>query len=78
MAYEKSHLEILLQMNDLILGAIGFWRNRKYIVEPTKSSPKGALARHIKNETGLGTLFANPRSPRFTMWTMKFAKRQEA
>lgn len=78
MAYEDSRAEIMLQVNDLILGAIGFWRNKKHTVEPTKGSPKGALARHIKNATGLNSLFDNPRSTSFSMWKMKFARRQRA
>lgn len=74
LAYADSKEEIMLQVNDLVLGAIGFWRNKKHITIPTSTSPKCDLARHVKNETGLNSLFDNPRSHRFTMWKVTFAE----
>lgn len=68
--YENSHLDMMLQMNDLVLGAIGFWRNDKHIT--MAGSPKHMLARHIKNCAGLNSLKDNPRSERFSMWTIRF------
>lgn len=73
MGYIESHLEIMLQVNDLVLGAIGFWNNKKHTREPTASSPKADLARHIKNTIGFGpkALVKPPyHSKRFTIWPL--------
>lgn len=75
MGYEKSHLEIMLQVNDLILGAVGFWWNDKHRTIPTATSPKADLARHIKNATRFKSLLQIPyNSKRFTIWPMKFSE----
>jgi hypothetical protein len=76
--YEDSKLDIVLQVNDLILGAIGFWWNEKHKRLPTSISPKGDLARHVKNESGHRSLFVNPHHGPFTIWEMKFAERGSA
>lgn len=78
--YEESHLEILLQVNDLILGAVGFWWNKKHSTSPTKKSAKGKLvrhiAKHIREVTGSYSMFQIPyHSKDFTIWKMTFNER---
>lgn len=74
--YEESHLEIMLQVNDLILGAVGFWWNKKHSKLPTSKSPKAALARHIVKATGVYSLFQIPyRYKDFTIWKLTFNER---
>jgi hypothetical protein len=46
--YQDSRSDILFQINDLLLGAIGFLRNGKHKMEPTKHSAKMELAIHIR------------------------------
>jgi uncharacterized protein DUF3800 len=76
MEYEDSKLEIMLQVNDLILGAVGFWWNKKHTTAPTATSPKADLARHIKDATGYHSLFSIPyHSKRFTIWELTFNDR---
>jgi hypothetical protein len=71
MEYEKSNLEIILQANDLILGAVGFWWNQKHALAPTSTSPKAELARHIRDASGWRSLLKPPyHSKRFTIWKL--------
>jgi hypothetical protein len=73
MGYEESHLDIMLQVNDLILGALGFWKNKKHTRVPTSTGAKAALARHIKDLIGFGpnSLVKPPyHSKRFTVWPL--------
>lgn len=75
--YEESHLEIMLQVNDLILGAVGFWWNKKHSTMPTAKSPKGKLARHVTKSLGTTySLFQIPYlSKNFTIWRLTFNDR---
>lgn len=74
--YRDSELEIMLQVNDLILGAVGFCWNRKHSTLPTSKSPKADLARHITEATGYDSLLKIPYlSKPFTIWKMTFNER---
>jgi hypothetical protein len=66
----QSHLEPLLQLNDIILGAVAYRRNERYD-EPTASKHRKALARLVS--THAESLTFNYQPPkwrgRFTVWS---------
>jgi hypothetical protein len=78
--YEESHMEIMLQVNDLVLGAVGFWWNKKHRTLPTSKSPKGKLvrhvAKHIREATGSYSMLQITYASRnYTIWEMEFNER---
>lgn len=70
MGYEKSKLEIMLQMNDLILGALGFCQNKKHTRAPTATSPKADLARHIRKTLDFSLTKPPFHSKKYTVWPL--------
>lgn len=70
-----SHKSELLQINDIILGAIGFQKNG-YDLLPDAKKAKKELANYIAEQGGLSDLKKN--SPcgknRFTLWNFKLQK----
>ena len=69
--FRKSHECELIQLNDLLIGAVGFRKNKRHHA-PNVASHKVELARHIAIE--LLKIEGNPESmnaKRFTVW--KFA-----
>lgn len=68
----NSATEPLLQLNDLILGAIGYRRNERYNA-PDASKHKRLLARRVAEQAGATTFHYNPQSlgRRFTVWNLK-------
>lgn len=71
--YAHSHEEMMLQVNDLGTGIVGFWRNLKHREEKHQFSPKGQLARHMKNTLGFNSLLTDTGrfNDYFTMWLLK-------
>lgn len=64
--------EPLLQLNDLILGAIGYRRNERYAA-PDAAKHKKTLARLVAQHCGATTFHYNPKTfgRRFTVWNFK-------
>ena len=62
----------ILQLNDVILGAVSAVRNSKHILETTRSS-KREIARLVLDKSGLGGFDLNSpaNNSRFTIWNMK-------
>lgn len=71
----QSHLEPLLQLNDLILGAIAYRRNERYD-DPNASKHKKSLARLVSKKADSLTFSYDPRKfpNRFTVWNFKRVK----
>lgn len=67
-----SASEPLLQLNDIILGAICYRRNERY-EEPGASRHKKALARLVAESAGATMFHYNPQvfGRRFTVWNLK-------
>lgn len=67
-----SSTEPLLQLNDLILGAICYRRNERYDA-PTASKHKKNLARLVALRANATTFYYNPKTfgRRFTVWNLK-------
>ncbi|MEE7504166.1 DUF3800 domain-containing protein [Methylobacterium mesophilicum] len=76
--YQNSKADILFQINDLILGAIGFLRNRKHVLESTKSSPKAELALHIRRSSPARSFWQDTSEHKldFTLWALRFGGRK--
>jgi hypothetical protein len=74
MKYAESDEEILLQINDILLGAIGFEMNRKHKLEPTRGTPKAELAKHVRHKSPAYSLRKGTGidNKRFTIWIMEF------
>ena len=72
--YQDSRSDILLQINDLLLGAVGFLRNGMHKVEPTKHSPKTELALHIQRASPVRSFWqdTSDRQGDFTLWALRF------
>jgi hypothetical protein len=72
--YQDSKLDLILQVNDLILGAIGFIRNGKEKIEPTKGTPKAELARYINQVSPLHSFWkdSGKHNTTFTLWAIRF------
>jgi len=69
--YDSKHCD-LLQMNDVILGAVCAARNGKHLLEGTRLA-KRALATHVLEQSGLTTFdVTSPQTvKRFTVWNMR-------
>jgi hypothetical protein len=72
--YQDSRSDILFQINDLLLGAVGFLRNGKHKVEPTKHSPKTELAVHIRRASPARSFWQDTSEHQrdFTLWALRF------
>jgi hypothetical protein len=72
--YENSKNDILLQVNDLVLGAVGFLRNGKHKVAPTMDSPKHELAIYIRQASPAHSFWQNTAADKkdFTLWALRF------
>jgi len=68
----NSAEEPMLQLNDLILGAIGYRRNERYNA-PDAAKHKKLLARHVARHCSATTFHYNPQAfgRRFTVWNFK-------
>ena len=68
----NSATEPLLQLNDLILGAVGYRRNERYDA-PDAAKHKKQLARLVALRVGATTFHYNPQTlgRRFTVWNLK-------
>jgi hypothetical protein len=76
--YQESKLDMILQVNDLILGAIGFIRNGKEKVMPTMDTPKAELARYINKISPLHSFWrdSGKDNKTFTLWAIRFGGKQ--
>jgi hypothetical protein len=65
----------LIQINDIILGAVGFQKNGYHLLAESKKS-KIELAEYIAEKAGLNNLIDNTgfRNKRFTIWNFKLRK----
>lgn len=74
LVYEDSKDDILLQVNDLILGAIGYRRNAKHKDDKNKSSAKAELALHILRVSPCRSFWQDTAEGKtaFTLRTLKF------
>jgi hypothetical protein len=70
--FRESHSEPLLQLNDLILGAVVYQKNRKFDAEGA-GHPKASLAGFVLGRSGLKDYEAEtPRDAKwFTIWNFK-------
>lgn len=70
-----SHKSELLQINDIILGAIGFQKNGYDLLADAKKAKK-ELANYIAEQAGLSDLKKNSAwvRDRFTLWNFKLQK----
>lgn len=71
--FRKSHEEIMIQMTDLIVGAIGFRANRREMW-PETGAGKRDLSLYIFRKSGAGTFTRSTASAKkdFTIWRMRF------
>jgi hypothetical protein len=71
--YQESKTDILLQVNDLILGAIGFLRNGKHKTE-RKGSLKTELALYIRRASPVHSFWQDTAEGKtdFTLWALRF------
>lgn len=74
MRHIDSKDDIIFQINDLLLGAVGFRRNGKHKVAPTKGSPKDELARHIMRSSPVRSFWADTAAHNrdFSLWALRF------
>ncbi|WP_411901386.1 DUF3800 domain-containing protein [Methylorubrum thiocyanatum] len=77
--YEDSTSDILFQINDLLLGAVGFRLNGKHKAEATAGSPKAVLALHIMQASPARSFWQDTRLGQtdFTLWKLRFEGRKE-
>lgn len=70
--FRESHSEPLLQLNDLILGAVVYQKNRKFDAEGA-GHPKASLAGFVLGRSGLKDYETDtPReAKRFTIWNFR-------
>lgn len=74
--YRDSRTCRLLQLSDLLTGAVGFHQNRMHLV-PTASPHKRAVAEHIARRANLESLqIANSWSPHMGIWTLRMGERR--
>jgi hypothetical protein len=73
---QDSHLSEPVQLNDIILGAIGFQKNGYNLLAGSRSS-KIELADYIAKSAGLENLLNNTpyENKRFTIWNFKLSKK---
>ena len=71
--YANSKSDVLFEINDLLVGAVGFEMNRKH-KPPVKSVIKAELAKHIRKGSGLWRfgISSGPQHKRFTTWRFEF------
>jgi hypothetical protein len=74
MEFEDSKKSIILQVNDLVLGAVGFAANHKDRRPEHADSPKARLFRHVLKESGLLSIRRDTVRGQndFTIWNIEF------
>jgi hypothetical protein len=72
--YADSKSDILLQINDLLLGSVGFLRNAKHKHPKTKDSAKAQLALHIRRRSPVRSFYQDTAAHQtdFTIWALRF------
>jgi hypothetical protein len=72
--YRESKCDILLQLNDLMLGAIGYLCNDKHIADKHNRAPKTKLAYYIRSLNGSYAFYYGtpPSNKTFTVWRIAF------
>jgi hypothetical protein len=73
--FRDSDSSDLFQMNDLLIGAIGYRKNQHYLL-PSASQHKRDLAEHLTTSAGLPDLCHDTRraATRFTVWNFHYRK----
>lgn len=72
---KNSKQSEVIQINDLIIGAIGYYKNGYHLLAGSKKS-KMEMVNYITSKSGLRNIGDNTafRNRRFTMWNLKFKK----
>ena len=71
----QSMSDQMLQVNDLILGTVGFWWNQKHRRSPLRPALRQLWCERNKGHRRI-PLFQIPyRYPRFTIWKLTFSER---
>lgn len=78
--YVDSKDDILFEINDLLVGAIGFRRNGKHKVAPTKGGAKDELARYIMRASPVHSFWADTAAHNldFSLWALRFGGQRGA
>lgn len=78
MQFVDSKADIIFQINDLLLGAVGFRRNGKHKLPSTKGSPKDELARHIMRASPVRSFWADTAAHNrdFSLWALRFSGKE--
>jgi len=74
---QKSHHSDLLQMADVLMGAVG-WQFNRLGERPEANPAKSALAAYVAERAGLKTLGQRARGWQFTIWVWRSTQRPTA